>query len=59
MMNEFITWLRQLLRAKAIPKQTTGPISERNYVQWRDEQFAHETVDSLYEQIKAFQGKPQ
>lgn len=28
-----------------------------DYLDWRDEEFAAETVDSLYEQVLAFQAK--
>ena len=31
---------------------------EGDYLKWRDETFDSETVDSLFEKIKAFQEKP-
>lgn len=34
-------------------------IGQGDYLDWRDEAFAQESVDSLYEQILAFQEKAQ
>jgi hypothetical protein len=32
--------------------------SQGDYLQWRDEAFADESVDSLYKQVEAFQQDP-
>ncbi len=49
--------LQKMSPAKVARFWATWQIGQGDYLQWRDEQFAHETVDSLYEQIKAFQDK--
>ncbi len=44
--------------AKVVRFWASWQTGQGDYLRWRDEQFADETVDSLYERIKAFQGKP-
>ena len=33
-------------------------VGQGNYLDWRDEEFTQETVDSLYEAVLGFQEKP-
>jgi hypothetical protein len=33
-------------------------VGQGDYLQWRDEAFADESVDSLYKQVEAFQQDP-
>ena len=47
--------LRHLSPAKAARFWAIWQGRHGDYLQWRDDEFAGETVDSLYEQIVAFQ----
>lgn len=51
--------LQHLTPAKLARVWASWQIGQGNYLDWRDETFADETVDSLYQAILAFQEKPQ
>ena len=47
--------LENMNPSKAVRFWAIWQKGEGNYLQWRDDAFKMETVDSLFEQIKAFQ----
>ena len=47
--------LQKMSPAKVARFWANWQVGQGDYLQWRDEAFADETVDSLYEQVKAFQ----
>lgn len=49
--------LQHLAPAKLARFWASWQIGQGDYLDWRDEAFAQETVDSLYEKISTFQEK--
>jgi hypothetical protein len=47
--------LQKMSPAKVARFWASWQVGRGDYLQWREATFADETVDSLYEQIKAFQ----
>ena len=47
--------LQKLSPAKVARFWANWQVGQGDYLQWREETFANETVDSLYKQIKAYQ----
>lgn len=47
--------LRKMSPAKVARFWASWQMGQGDYLQWRDEAFADETVDSLYGKIQAFQ----
>jgi hypothetical protein len=47
--------LRKMSPAKVARFWASWQVGQGDYLQWRDATFAAESVDSLYEQVKAYQ----
>jgi len=50
--------LQHLSPSKVVRFWASWQRGEGDYLAWRDETFGHESVDSLYEEIIAFQQQP-
>ncbi len=51
--------LQHLTPAKLARFWASWQVGQGNYLDWREEEFAQETVDSLYEKVLAFQEETQ
>lgn len=50
--------LQHLTPAKLARFWADWQVGQGDYLDWRDEEFAAETVDSLYQQVLDFQAQP-
>jgi hypothetical protein len=50
--------LQHLTPAKLARFWADWQVGQGDYLDWRDEEFAAETVDSLYEKVLTFQEQP-